>query len=175
MAEMPFGAIVLQRVLLKPLPHMLPGQLKVASAQREKGQECAAAVAAGQGPPEGAHRRQSRLAIFASCSKECRLFEQALMAWRDPKFWTLVPEEDFNVSFSSLAFRAFSRLVCSTYQVFVVPRKADPIRVFILLDKPELVRELAAERECMLDPFTKEMRLQHRDSPARTTTAQRVQ
>lgn len=159
--KMPFGHMVLQRLLLEPLRTLLHGQFAVASQRWEQQQRCKAAKALKAGETDWAKQRQFRLAMAASCQQERRLFQQVGVLWASPCMWQLVPHDDWTISFRSLSFRSLSRLSCVAYQLLLVPHESFPVRMFALLEKADLASEMSAVPDCMLDAWSRHMRAQH--------------
>lgn len=157
----PFANIVLQRLLLEPLHQLLTDQLTVASEQWEREQQCKAAEAHAKGATDWADTRQFRLAIAAGSENEKRLFGQLALLWTSPKFWILIPPTSWTISFRSLCFRPLSRLACAVHKLLVAPRTSFPVRLFLLLQHPEMAEEFAKVPDCMLDAWSLRMRQEH--------------
>lgn len=161
LAGKPFGHLVLQRVLMEPLRQLLSDQLRVASADWEKGEQCKVAQSLESGTSGEQMSRRYRLSIAASCDNEQHVMKQMKLLWKEPALWIAIPPECYIVDFRGLAFRCLSKLACSTYQLLQTPHKQFPVRLFLLLEQPELADEMARAPQCLLDPWTANMRKLH--------------
>lgn len=158
----PFGRLVLQRLLMEPLRQLLGRQFEVAGADWEQSQACKAAQAAEEGEAKVASR-DFRLTLAAQGEAERKCLEQAQLLWTERNLWAALPESNYTVEFRALSFACLSRLVCATHQLLVVPHQSFPIKMFVLLKRPELAPDLASVPECLLDPWSLDMRRRHPD------------
>lgn len=157
----PFGKIVLQRLLMEPLRRLLSSQFKVASAQWDKEQQCIVAQALERGEVAQHSSRQYRLAIAASGHNEEAVRRHVQDLWLSGEKWALLPLESHHVGFRSLAFRSCSRLLCAVHQLLVVPHRKFPVRLFALLEDASLAGSMLNTPECLLDPFSLDMKKRH--------------
>lgn len=158
----PFGHMVLQRLLMEPLRQLMTAQFEVASAEWEKEQQCKAAAAMQKGEVDF-RSRDYRLVIAATGRDDMKFKEQLGLLWKSPVLWQLIPERCYNISFRGLSFRCLSRLACTHKQLMALPHESFPIRLFKLLESPDLAPSMAATPACLLGPWATDMKRQHPD------------
>lgn len=162
LASAPFGHLVLQRLVMEPLRERMGALFREASAEWEREQECRAAAAMKEGRTDFGVR-QYRLSIAACGRHDQRFKQQVHTLWSEPAMWQLLPDRCLNLSFRSLAFRSLSKLACSHKQLLAWPNERFPIRMFALLEQPDLAESMRAAPDCLLDAWSAQLR---RDDPS---------
>lgn len=158
----PFGHLVLQRLIMEPLRELLARYLHITSAEWEKEQECRAAAAMQSGN-SGFNSRDFRLAIAGTGRLDKRFVDQVHKLFFATEMWGALPVKCYTVSFRALAFRCISRLGCTHKQLLAWNHERFPIRLFALLEEPDLAPELAETPECLLDEWSAALRKHHPD------------
>eukprot|EP00971_Amphidinium_carterae_P036791 723405-Amphidinium_carterae.1 len=151
----PFSYLVLIRLSMQPLLELFNKQFLVSSEGWEREQQSLAAqarMALQSGPG-----REWMMTVAAQHILEKGYFQKLLHLFMDSPIWSLVAEKDITVHFNALAFRLLARQGSLIYEDVMRPHKRFPYKLFTLLHNPESAALLAAEKECLLDNFSKSL------------------
>lgn len=146
---------------MEPLRQLLSGKFAVAGEEWERQQRKNTLDAASKGQC-GFHVRDYRLAVAARGTDEAQCLEKIRTLLDQLVMWAVLPPTDRTVSLRGLVFRMLSRAGCSVQELLVAPHAQFPIKLFRLLHEPGLGPRFAETPDCMLDPWTLQMK---RDYP----------
>eukprot|EP00971_Amphidinium_carterae_P352130 6492445-Amphidinium_carterae.1 len=149
----PFSFLVLIRLSMQPLLELFNKQFLVSSEGWEREQQALAAQARMTSQTRPA--RQWMMTVAAQHILEDGYFKKLQHIFLDSPIWTLVAEKDITVSLNALAFRLLAKQGSLIYEDIMRPHKRFPYKLFTLLHNPEKAALLAAEKECLLDNFSK--------------------
>ena len=90
---------------------------------------------------------------FATQSAERVFFQE----WQDllsVTTWDLLPDETKQISFQALAFRLLSQMGAMVHQLLVVPSRAFPAKLLLILVDVSHATDVLASRPCLRDSYT---------------------
>lgn len=100
--------------------------------------------------------------VLAATGHLDRTFMQSLRAlWFSTALWQPLPLVCLQVDFRALAFRCLSRMACAYFQLITAAHQQFPIRMFALLQHPDLAPTMVKTPPCLLDAWSAEMLRRH--------------
>lgn len=154
--QRPARLMIAQRIIMEPLRQLLEAHFTVAGQAWEEEQQ-SKLLRPGIAPPE----RLYRIGVAASGVDETRFSNQTSMLLHRAECWQALPIEAMTVGFRCLAYRMVSRMACCVEALLRQPHTKYPVKLFLLLARPELAPQLAGDPRCCMDSLTKSLLTQH--------------
>ena len=151
----PFSYLVLMKVSMTPLVQLLNSQLQMSGINWERHQR--AGLLGPHGASDDLPHRQYQLTVAAEGLLEKTFFDALKGLFHDESHWKLVLQDDVTVAFRAQCFRVLSRAGCMIYTELSLPHQAFPTCLFQLLSNPALGDVLAAESECLMCDWSREL------------------
>lgn len=159
LATQPLKDIILQRLTMEPLRWLLTRQFDVASDQWELRQQQQALRTFQEGGGDAG--RDYRVTRAAEGSDERMFFTQLSLLFEKPALWWPLPADAFTVAFRAKSFSMLARMGCCVHQLLQHPHEQFPFRLFLLLKKPEMAKDMVKTEPCRLGEWTKSMLQDH--------------
>jgi hypothetical protein len=145
--------LLLMTLVLEPLQALRNRQFKLSGKSWDRQQELRAAKSLKVGTDTIASR-QYRVVVSATCAHEFKFLDEVRALLSPSESWSVLPIASRTVSLRSLAFRLLSRAAALVHELLVVPQQGCPWQLFTLLEKPELIAQVASTPICRRDRFT---------------------
>lgn len=156
----PLGLLFAQRLVMEPLRKLMDRQFFVAADDWEMSQRWRLAEAMKRGPASHTDR-QYRMGVAAQGEGEAAFFEQLKGLLDNEDCWKHLPLGSHTAEFRALIFCLISRAGGAVFDLLAAPQRTFPLKLFRLLAEPALAGELASAPDCVLDPWSAEMRRMH--------------
>ena len=111
----------------------------------------------------GPFARQYRVLVLAEGTMEKQFFLKLRYLMHEIGMWALIPFHHLTEEVNASIFRLCSRSGCLVEEMIAFPNRLFPIRIFLLIRRPELAAHFRTLPDCVLGPFAVDFLRQNPD------------
>jgi hypothetical protein len=148
------GQCIVLRMIMAPIQVMEKDEFLVGSIKWERQQQALAAKHAAEGSTQFLKRDYMGLVHARGTIQMKGLYKFRLLL-NDPRLWMMMPQADMRNDLKVTAFSGINGASGKTERLIAHPNSLPPLRLFLVLDQPELADSIEQISTCMLDRWSR--------------------